>query len=67
MTLPPEVLDILACPHCRSALRMGAAGNDVAELACTGKSCGRIYPVRDGIPVLLVDSARRPPTGGDQP
>ncbi|MCC5033097.1 Trm112 family protein [Streptomyces sp. WAC 00631] len=28
------------------------------ELVCTG--CGLAYPVRDGIPVLLVDEARRP-------
>ncbi|WP_255950365.1 Trm112 family protein [Streptomyces odontomachi] len=31
-----------------------------SELLCTGKDCGLIYPIRDGIPVLLVDEARRP-------
>lgn len=55
MTLDDSLLDILACPACRSPLRV-----DGDELACTAGSCGLVYPVRDGIPVLLVDEARRP-------
>ncbi|WP_327093272.1 Trm112 family protein [Nonomuraea sp. NBC_01738] len=49
------LLDILACPACKSPLR---AEHETDELACTG--CGRVYPVRDDIPVLLVDEARTP-------
>jgi uncharacterized protein YbaR (Trm112 family) len=57
VNLDPALLDILACPNCRAALR---ADDDAAELVCT--SCGYAYPVRDDIPVLLVDEARRPTT-----
>lgn len=61
MNLDPALLDILACPNCRAALRADDSASDdgAAELVCT--SCGFAYPVRDDIPVLLVDEARRPP------
>ncbi|MGP3955456.1 Trm112 family protein [Nonomuraea sp. 3N208] len=49
------LLEILACPACKAPLR---ADSEAEELACTG--CGLIYPVRDDIPVLLVDEARKP-------
>ena len=55
MTLDPALLEILACPDCKAPLRLEEAAS---ELVCT--SCGLAYPVRDGIPVLLVDEARRP-------
>jgi uncharacterized protein YbaR (Trm112 family) len=48
------LLEILACPKCRSRLRADEAAS---ELVCTG--CGLAYPVRDDIPVLLVDEARQ--------
>ena len=54
MQLDPALLEILACPDCRSPLR---ADEEASELVCTG--CGLAYPVRDDIPVLLVDEARR--------
>ncbi len=57
MQLDAALLDILACPECRSPLR---ADDAASELVCTG--CGLAYPVRDDIPVLLVDEARRPDT-----
>jgi len=50
----PELLAILACPNCRAALRHDAAAS---ELLCTGE-CGLVYPIRDGIPVLLIHEAR---------
>ena len=51
------LLDILACPNCHSALR---ADDEASELVCTNSECALAYPVRDDIPVLLVDEARRP-------
>ena len=53
MDLEPFLLDILACPRCHAALRADDAAN---ELVCTG-SCRLAYPVRDGIPVMLIDEA----------
>lgn len=51
------LLEIIVCPNCRSELRVDDAAS---ELVCTG--CGFAYPVRDNIPVLLVDEARQPDT-----
>ncbi len=59
MTLEPFLLEILVCPQCRAALTEAGTGEQ-PELVCTGDDCGLAYPVRDGIPVLLVDEARRP-------
>jgi uncharacterized protein YbaR (Trm112 family) len=53
--LDPSLLEILACPNCRAELTVDDAAS---ELVCTG--CGYAYPVRDNIPVLLVDEARKP-------
>jgi hypothetical protein len=63
-TIDPALLDIFACPQCHAPLREQAAtdtdGDGQEELACTGGAdCGLVYPVRDGIPVLLIDEARR--------
>jgi uncharacterized protein YbaR (Trm112 family) len=55
MKLDAALLEILACPACLSALRADEAAE---ELVCTG--CGLAYPVRDDIPVLLADEARKP-------
>jgi hypothetical protein len=57
MKLDDWLLEILACPNCHSALR---ADDEASELVCTNSECGLAYPVRDDIPVLLVDEARRP-------
>lgn len=56
MNLDAFLLEILACPQCRSSLR---ADRQAEELVCTSGQCGLAYPVRDDIPVLLVEEARR--------
>ena len=63
--LAPELLEILACPNCHSAL---AVDDERSELVCVASDCGLAYPVVDGIPVMLVDEARRPgsPIAGSQ-
>jgi uncharacterized protein len=54
MPIAPELLEILACPVDHAPVR------DVgSHLVCT--SCGRRYPVKDGIPVMLVEEAEPPP------
>ena len=55
--LDQQLLDILACPSPDHApLRPGTADDPAADfLTCT--SSGRSFPVRDGIPVLLLDEA----------
>jgi uncharacterized protein len=57
MLVESWLLDILACPQCHSPLREDEAAS---ELVCTNADCGLAYPVRDDIPVLLVEEARRP-------
>jgi uncharacterized protein YbaR (Trm112 family) len=57
VNLDPDLLSILVCPKCRTALRVDDAAD---ELVCTNLDCGLAYPVRDDIPVLLVDEARDP-------
>ena len=52
----PSLLEILACPSCHSRLREDV---EASELVCTDPACGLAYPVRDHIPVLLIDEARK--------
>jgi uncharacterized protein YbaR (Trm112 family) len=63
MQIDEWLLDILACPKCHAPLRPDEAAS---ELVCTGADCGLAYPVRDGIPVLLIDEARAPAAGNGQ-
>ena len=62
--LDPQLLEILACPSPDHApLRPGSPDDpDADALTCT--SCGRVFPVRDGIPVLLLDEVIAGPAGG---
>jgi uncharacterized protein YbaR (Trm112 family) len=53
MTIDAELLEILACPRCKGPVRPVDAG---AGLVCD--RCRLLYPVEDGIPVMLIDEAR---------
>ncbi len=55
--LNEALLGILACPNCRSSL---VVDYEASELVCAKPECGLAYPVRDSIPILLVDEARAP-------
>ncbi len=52
MALNKELLDILACPKCKSALTLTPAQD---QLIC--EACKVAYPIEDEIPILLVDKA----------
>ncbi len=54
MSLNKELLEILACPACKKPVR---EEND--KLHCTNAACGLKYPIRDGIPVMLIDEAEK--------
>lgn len=54
--IDPELLDILVCPLTRSKLRQ--EGDEL--VAEKPKGAGLRYPIRDGIPILLVDEAKLP-------
>jgi hypothetical protein len=51
--LDKELLDILVCPQCKNALEYDAQAQ---ELICRQDKLA--YPIRDDIPVMLVDEAR---------
>jgi hypothetical protein len=57
MKIDSWLMEIITCPQCKSPLR---ADDPASELVCTNDACGLAYPVRDDIPVLLVDEARKP-------
>jgi uncharacterized protein YbaR (Trm112 family) len=53
MAISQELLDILVCPQCRVPVKPTADGQG---LKCS--QCKRVYPIKDDIPVMLVDEAK---------
>lgn len=51
-----ELLDILLCPAPECQKPIAEVPGDANSLRCTG--CGRVYPVVNGIPIMLVDRAK---------
>jgi uncharacterized protein len=52
--IDPKLLEILVCPLSKGPLRYDAAANELIS-----EKAGLAYPIRDGIPIMLVDEARR--------
>ena len=52
MAISEDLLEILACPACKAKVELKADGSG---LKCV--KCRRVYPIRDDIPVMLVDEA----------
>ncbi len=50
-----ELLSILACPACKADVELK---DD--KIVCTNAKCGLKYPIKDGIPVMLIDEAEKP-------
>ena len=50
-----DLLKILACPACKGELSL-----EGERLICQNSSCGLRYPIREGIPVMLVSEAEKP-------
>ncbi|WP_080507583.1 Trm112 family protein [Bryobacter aggregatus] len=53
MAISQELLEILICPACRGELELKQDGSGLKCIACK-----RVYPIRDDIPVMLVDEAK---------
>jgi uncharacterized protein YbaR (Trm112 family) len=54
----PKLLEILVCPLTKSTLRYDAEANELISDAA-----GLAYPIRDGIPIMLIDEARKLESG----
>ena len=57
--IDPGLLEILACPACKTEVKL-----QDDRLVCT--QCGRRYPIRDGIPVMLIEEAEPPSSQANQ-
>jgi uncharacterized protein len=53
MSLSPDFLEIVRCPACKARVE---AKPDGSGLKCL--ECHRVYPIRDDIPIMLVDEAK---------
>ena len=51
-----KLLEILACPLCKTEVKL-----EGESLVCV--QCGRRYPIRDGIPVMLIEEAEQRRSG----
>ena len=54
MPISPELLEILRCPKCKSKVEIDAGQTC---LKCVNPECSLVYPIREDIPVMLIDEA----------
>ncbi|GAF87004.1 unnamed protein product [marine sediment metagenome] len=54
-----KLLEILACPACKGPIKL-----QDDWIVC--QECGRRYPIRDGIPIMLIEEAEQPDAGGGE-
>ncbi|MDA1089147.1 MAG: Trm112 family protein [Proteobacteria bacterium] len=64
-TVDPKLLEILVCPLTKGPLRYDSAANELIS-----EQAGLAFPIRDGIPIMLIDEARTidydaPPAAGN--
>jgi hypothetical protein len=52
MPISKELLEILACPKCKGDIFLNSTGDG---LIC--KACSLVYPIKEDIPVMLIDEA----------
>jgi len=53
MAIPQDLLDILACPDCKTAVVL-----EGQRLVCSKSECRRAYAIRDDIPIMLIDESQ---------
>ncbi len=53
--ISPELLEILRCPKCKSEVKIK---DDQSGLKCVNPECALVYPIRDEIPVMIVEEAK---------
>jgi len=54
MAIKPELLEILRCPKCKSKVELKPNGS---ALKCVNDECRLVYPVKDDIPVMIIEEA----------
>ncbi len=56
MPIDPHLLEILACPVCKTPVKL-----TIDEQALKCETCHRVYPIRDDIPIMLIEEAKIDP------
>ena len=65
MPIDQKLLEILACPGCKTEVKLVTEPGG-EKLVCQNRDCGLKYPIREGIPVMLIDEAEGAQTVKDK-